>query len=561
MRHPAALAPFLAVLALVPPACTRARAAESGARVADSADDLFSTAVLPQLHLALPPDAEAALAAKPKKFVKATLWYGGLAWPDVGVRLKGHRGLRSLGEKPSFKISFDKFVPGRRFLGLRTLTLNSMVEDPTMLREALAYRLFRAAGVPAPRTGYAELWVNGRLYGLYLDVESVDEELLGAGELYEGEYGCDLYPDDVEGFDQDGGEDEDRAELAALAAAAAGDPARLFGGDEPLLDRERVLAFLAVSAVVGDFDGYRHSHNYRIYRAPATGRWVLIPWGLDRTFKKRLDVYDSNGVAARVCFADPACRRDYVATVQREVARLEALDLPRAARELAAFIDAAAARDPRKPYDAAKTSRARAELLAYVAARPGELRAATSCWGGSGEVDRDGDGAGCMDCDDADPAVHPGAAELCDGRDNDCSGVADDAAECPCALEIVDSAAFELCNLPMSWDEAAAFCGARGATLARLDAPKQSKRLYRAARELDEGRWWIGLSDRAEEGVFRWHDGAPLDATYFKKGQPDNDGCNEDCVALREDAKGRWHDTHCAQRRPFICRRLGPVVR
>jgi hypothetical protein len=549
----------LLLAAVVAPGGCRcdADAAQPGSRP----EDFYSLRALPTFEIQLEPDAREALASAPREWVKARFRYRDETWEQVAVRLKGHRSMRKLDEKPSFKVQFDKYVK-QRFLGLRSITLNGMVEDPTQVREALGYRLYREVGVPAPDTGYAQVTLDGQPLGLYLLVESVDQEFLDRrfgdhkGDMYEGEYGCDLNPEDVAGMEREVG-GADRRPLAALVDdATAEDALRLIGGAGSSFDRT-ALDYLAVSALIGDFDGYRHSHNYRIYRDPEVKRWFFIPWGIDRAFYKRLDPFDSNGVVARRCFADHDCRIAYLRELRRVLGVADKLNLEVGVDVLGAFVADASRDDPRRPYPPERTAKARSRLKKFLAERAADLADELACLEGDREVDRDGDGSGCMDCDDRDPAVHPGAFESCNRVDDDCSGLVDDSPVCtdPCPTALVGGVTFALCELPMSWHDAAAFCMAKGGTLARIDGAEQSQALYREAKRLDaKSRWWIGLHDRGAEGRFEWIDGTPVTFTGWAKGEPNNDTCNQDCAALKRRGDGTWHDTHCGQAQPFICR-------
>src|SRR3712207_8943038 len=100
-----------------------------------------------------------------------------------------------------------------------------MVQDRTMLHELLAYEAFRAAGLPAWRTGYSYVRVNGDDFGVYLTLETPDMISLApwfptTQHLYEGEF-VDVVPGAAEQFEVDEGDDEDIEDLRTLIAVVA----------------------------------------------------------------------------------------------------------------------------------------------------------------------------------------------------------------------------------------------------------------------------------------------------------------------------------------------------
>ncbi|HUS66851.1 MAG TPA: CotH kinase family protein [Kofleriaceae bacterium] len=533
----------------------------------DSDDLLFSSVFMPDLDILLQPDALAALREQPREWACGRLRFSGDLYP-IGVRLKGSASFQGIDRKPAFKIRFDgPCGSDERFFGRVHLTLNNLVQDRSNVREALAYRVFRAAGAPAPRTGYARVFVNGALYGLYVNVESVDADMLArhyadpTGPLYEGTLEVDLFADDVALFEQDEGPDTGRAELTALVERLESQPGDgVFYDDDAPIDAAAFHTYLAAVTVTGDWDGYWKPNNYRIYYEPASQRWSFSPWGLDQAWLLDRTAFDGVGTLIDRCMRSRRCLRDYLRELERVLAVAEELDLEREQGELVDFIAAAAEEDPKRPYPAIEVEIARRALPVRFATLFAKVRAQLGCLGAlddpgatSLDLDQDGWPACTLDCDDGDETRHPANDETCNGIDDDCDGLVDDDLDCACQEKEVRGATFRLCLTQLEWAQARQDCQDHGGDLAWVDDLEQNFALWTWGKATFAQQWLLGLNDRGKEGVYRWADGSePAFFTWYKS-EPNNI-LDEDCGELSGQRDANWNDIDCATARPYLCR-------
>ncbi|MCA9547328.1 MAG: hypothetical protein KC613_23155 [Myxococcales bacterium] len=116
---------------------------------------------------------------------------------------------------------------------------------------------------------------------------------------------------------------------------------------------------------------------------------------------------------------------------------------------------------------------------------------------------------------------------------------------------------YMVCGRELAWPDAEAVCAAAGLRLVVLDEAGESEAL-RDAWQFGHRRVWIGLSDRAADGVFAWIDGRPFvdDGTLsWVGGAPDGVEGGEDCVEL-DRLDQRLRARACTDTTEFLCEPL-----
>lgn len=227
---------------------------------------------------------------------------------NVGVRFKGNSSYLhgSQGLKHPFKLDFNRYVDSQHFLGLTKLNLNNNAFDDSQMRESLSYVLFREAGLSAPRTALALVYltVDGlyrrQCIGLYTLIEDVNKpflksrfgsskglllkpELRGRGLVHLGDdwirYTSVYHPE------TDGSPQTIRRFIDFLSLIHQSDDATFARRVGDFLDVDAFLRFLAVNTLMANMDSaLATGHNFYLYVHPTSGRIHWIPWDMNQSF-------------------------------------------------------------------------------------------------------------------------------------------------------------------------------------------------------------------------------------------------------------------------------------
>lgn len=264
-----------------------------------------------------------------KQYFHASVTIDGVTVNNVGIRLKGNASLRQAlggGRGPAGRpgqvfepnpgsgngevgnlaggnrqtqtpllIKFDEFVSGQVYQGYDRLAIRSAGTryNAAMLQEPVTNQVFRLMGLPATKTAYAGISLNGGEEHLYTLSEVIEEKYLnehfenGDGILYKAEVHADMryqgedpsnYTDSFE--QQTRKNDGDMSPLIDFTKFVTESDDETFEKELPgRLDTEAFATYLAINSLLVNNDSMAGmGNNYYLYYDDQSGKFTVLMW-------------------------------------------------------------------------------------------------------------------------------------------------------------------------------------------------------------------------------------------------------------------------------------------
>ncbi len=303
----------------------------------DLADKIYDTRSMLTLKVQMKPQDWTRLSKQQPKnpcrpdpdfkysYFDASMSINGHAIANVSIRKKSTCG--SLSEhRPALVIKKKKGAGGKYLFGLkkghdnariRRLVLSNNAQDPSRIRQCLAYQMFRDAGLVAPRCQLVWLHVNGTSYGVYTSVEHIRKHFLeremkmdlddkSQWVLYKGDNH--LHKADrsdsgrsrfeakfsqLQNFNHQDGAYEIHKDQGFQALLKLNTSRQLPKDIAPYIryyDLEQNYTYWAMEYLVGHWDGLiSNTSNYLWFFHKSQGSIRYMPWGTDQVLRPGVD--------------------------------------------------------------------------------------------------------------------------------------------------------------------------------------------------------------------------------------------------------------------------------
>jgi spore coat protein CotH len=236
--------------------------------------------------------------------VPARMIVDGKTYADVGVQFRGMSSYFavSAGSKRSLNISFDYADPDQRLHGHKTTNLLNVHEDPSFMHSVLYSHIARQY-MPAPKANYVKLVINGESWGIYVNEEQFNREMLQAwypstkGTRWKvpgspgASGGLTYLGENIEEYErryQMKSNDGKKAWRALIELCRTLNETPLEQLEQelaPILDLDETLKFLALEIVLINADGYWiRSSDYSIFR-DEHGKFHILPHDMNEVFQ------------------------------------------------------------------------------------------------------------------------------------------------------------------------------------------------------------------------------------------------------------------------------------